>query len=185
MKNSEEIDGWFNYQELFDSLVQSVPDNGIFVECGAWLGKSSAYLCDLAKSRINIYIVDHWRGSANELDSTHKLATIQDIYPIFLENMGSRKFTPLRMSSLKASETFDDNSCDVVYIDMEHSYDAVKQDISYWLPKVKDGGTLAGHDYDWPGVKEAVLEMLGDEKNIITYKNSWIYKVNKNYAKNN
>ena len=174
MKNTNEIHGWFNYEHLFDKLVSSVPDNGIFVECGAWLGKSSSYLCDIAKDRIKIYIVDHWQGSIEERNTNHKLATEQDVYQIFLNNMGNRNFTALKMDSIQASKQFEDNSCDVVYIDMDHTYEAVKQDILLWLPKVKYNGFLAGHDYDWPGVKIAVDETLG--KNIAIEGTSWVFK---------
>jgi hypothetical protein len=57
---------------------------------------------------------------------------------------------------------------------MDHSYEAVKQDILHWLPKVKNNGFLAGHDYDWPGVKRAVDELF--ESNILIEGTSWIVR---------
>lgn len=49
---------------------------------------------------------------------------------------------------------------DFVYIDGNHSYDFVKQDIELYYPKVKHGGVLGGHDFFvcFPGVCRAVLE---------------------------
>lgn len=177
MKNYEQIQGWFDYKNTFDFLVSKVPDGGTFVECGAWLGSSSSYLCDIAGSRINIYIVDTWKGSPDELETTHKLATVTDIYEIFLNNMGGRNFVPIRMDSNEASKTFADLSCDVVYIDMTHTYEAVKQDIEDWLPKVKIGGYIAGHDYAeyFPGVVKAVDEKFKGRIEFID-KNSWIVR---------
>jgi predicted O-methyltransferase YrrM len=177
MKNWNEIQGWFNYQHTFNFLLSKVPDGGIFVECGAWLGCSSSYLCDMAKDRIKVYIVDTWKGSPDELTTTQSLATKIDIFSVFLDNMGDRKFTPLKMDSREAAATFEDNSLDVVYIDMTHTYDAVRQDISYWLPKVKDGGYIAGHDYanNAPGVIQAVNEAFGDKVTIMDG-NCWIVK---------
>lgn len=49
--------------------------------------------------------------------------------------------------SLEAAQQFDDESLDFVYIDGDHSYQAVMDDIEAWLPKVKPGGILAGDDY--------------------------------------
>ena len=48
---------------------------------------------------------------------------------------------------------------------MEHTYTAVTKDIDLWLPKVKVGGYLSGHDYsaDWHDVVRAVDEKLGKE----------------------
>jgi len=178
MKKHNEIQGWFNYPNAYDFLVSKVPDNGIFVECGAWLGSSSSYLCDIAKDRINVFIVDSWRGSENELTTNHKLATQTDIYKIFLDNMGERKFTPIRKHSLEAVEDFEDESCDVVYIDMDHRYEAVKNDIKHWISKVKTGGYIAGHDYA-PYAKESVVKAVDDffgENNVTVMDgNSWIH----------
>jgi hypothetical protein len=53
----------------------------------------------------------------------------------------------VRASSEIASNMFQDESLDFVYIDANHAYDFVKQDIELWYPKVKKGGYLWGHDY--------------------------------------
>lgn len=177
MRNHLDIDGWFNYQLTYDFLLSKVPDGGTFVECGAWLGKSSSYLCDQAKDRIKVYIVDTWEGSPNETNNHQILVTQEDIYQKFLHNMGYRKYTPLKMDSCVAAATFEDNSLDVVYIDMTHTYEAVKQDIACWLPKVKDEGYIAGHDYAAyaPGVIQAVNEAFGDKVTVMDG-NCWIVK---------
>jgi predicted O-methyltransferase YrrM len=161
MKTSKQIDGWFNHQRAYDYLLDNMPQDGKFVELGAWLGKSSAYLCDKATLQ-QITIVDTWKGSPNELTTTHKLATEVDIYKLFVENMGSRKYKAIKATSKTASKKFANESLDVVFIDLTHTYEAVKEDIKLWLPKVKKGGYLAGDDYqeNWKGVIQAVDELL-------------------------
>jgi len=52
------------------------------------------------------------------------------------------------------------NEFDFVYIDAAHNYESVRQDIAAWWPRIHGGGYLAGHDYDIPGVKEAVREHI-------------------------
>ena len=54
------------------------------------------------------------------------------------------------------------NTYDFVYIDADHSYQSVKQDIHLWFPKVRSGGVICGHDYSssWPGVMQAVDEFI-------------------------
>lgn len=54
---------------------------------------------------------------------------------------------------------------DFVYIDANHEYISVKEDIELWYPLVKKGGILGGHDFSasFPGVAKAVLEFV--EKN--------------------
>lgn len=55
-----------------------------------------------------------------------------------------------------------DRSVDLVFLDGDHSFAGVMEDWHEWLPKVKPGGWLAGHDYGDKrfGVKKAVDESL-------------------------
>jgi predicted O-methyltransferase YrrM len=174
MKTTSQIDGWFNHQAAYDYLLANMPKDGTFVELGAWLGKSSSYLCDKATGQ-NIFIVDTWKGSPNELTTTHKLATKQDIYKLFVENMGDRKYTAIKATSKAAARKFKAESLDVVFIDLTHTYEAVKEDIKLWLPKVKKGGYIAGDDYheNWKGVIQAVDELLPHATFI---DDCWIYQ---------
>ena len=53
---------------------------------------------------------------------------------------------------------------DFVYIDANHSYDFVREDIAYWYSKVKPGGVIGGDNFEarYPGVARAVLEFVED-----------------------
>jgi hypothetical protein len=75
----------------------------------------------------------------------------------------------IRSCSFEAAEHFPDEYFDYVYIDADHSYEAVKRDLADWYPKVRKGGILAGHDYverESPrvqyGVKRAVDEFVSE-----------------------
>ena len=60
--------------------------------------------------------------------------------------------------SLDFCKTIEDQSIDLVYIDGNHSYSFVKEDIAHWMPKIKNGGIIGGHDWDWEGVRNAILD---------------------------
>ena len=66
----------------------------------------------------------------------------------------------LRMHTVEAAHEFDDKSIDFVFVDADHSYEGVKADLEAWIPKIRSGGMIAGHDYteEFPGVIEAVHE---------------------------
>jgi predicted O-methyltransferase YrrM len=83
----------------------------------------------------------------------------------------------LREQSIKASESFSDESIDLVFIDAIHTYEAVINDIMVWLPKIKNGGVLCGHDYCVSsfGVIMAVNELLGVDNVRIGADNTWFY----------
>jgi predicted O-methyltransferase YrrM len=90
--------------------------------------------------------------------------------------MGNRIFTPIRKYSTDAASDFENESLDVVFIDMSHEYKDVKLDIETWLPKVKRSGHLAGHDASWPGVKRAIEEKFLHTNNLYTSPGDcWLY----------
>lgn len=66
----------------------------------------------------------------------------------------------LRSTSVDALKQIPDNYLDLVYIDADHSYESVKQDVEGWYKKVKPGRILAGHDFLHNGVNKAVTEFV-------------------------
>jgi hypothetical protein len=62
--------------------------------------------------------------------------------------------------SWKAADQVEDESLDFFFLDADHMEDSVRKDLAAWMPKVKKGGWLMGHDISWPGVKAAVDEIV-------------------------
>lgn len=69
----------------------------------------------------------------------------------------------LRMKTDEASKLIEDESLDFVFIDADHSYEGCNNDIKNWMPKVKKGGYVIGHDIFWEGVNKALKENFGDD----------------------
>jgi len=68
------------------------------------------------------------------------------------------KIVWIRKLSVEAAKDIEDNSLDFVYIDANHDYEFVRDDIKVWTPKVKIGGMVAGHDIERESVLKAVKE---------------------------
>lgn len=66
----------------------------------------------------------------------------------------------IKEKAADAAKFIADNSLDFVYIDGNHDYEFVVEDILLYYPKVKEGGLLSGHDYHWESVKRAVDEFV-------------------------
>ena len=69
------------------------------------------------------------------------------------------------------------DSLDFVFVDADHSAHGVSMDILAWLPKIKIGGVIAGHDYEnprYPELKTAVDNLLPQAKKVSTM--SWYYE---------
>jgi predicted O-methyltransferase YrrM len=175
----QNIDGWFNFQDIYDHVVNLGKDGDHFVEVGAWKGQSAAYMAvSIVNSGKNIKfdVVDTWLGSAEH--QTDDLVITDSLYNHFLENLKPVEayYTPVRMTSLEAAALYADESLDFVLLDASHAYEDVKADIQAWLPKIKSGGILAGDDYqhEWQGVMDAVTEMIPEP--LIFGWCTWVYQ---------
>jgi hypothetical protein len=178
-------ENWFTFPRLYSYFVDKINNGGSIVEIGSYKGQSTVYMAvEIANSNktIDFYAIDTWEGSAENIDesSPHFNININELYSTYLNNISSvsKYIRNIKSSSIEASKLFKKKSLDIVFIDACHEYSCVHQDISTWLPKVKSGGILAGHDYNhgWPGVNAAVHEILGIQ-NIKTQEYCWIYEV--------
>lgn len=159
-------DNLFDYQDLYTRIVNEFNSGSVFVEVGCLQGRSAAYMCvEIANSAksIDFYCVDIWEDWWNYDTNCGD----KNVYGTFLSNLSpvSEYFIPMKLHSADAAAKFKDNSIDFVFIDANHEYEHVKNDILAWYPKIKPGGILAGHDY-FPdptnGVYVAVNEIFGD-----------------------
>jgi predicted O-methyltransferase YrrM len=154
---------WFNYQNIYKRIVESVPEGGHIVEVGAWKGASTSYLAVEAQhKKLRIDVVDTWSGSQEHKD----ISDIREnsLFETFIDNLRPviNLINPIRTDSISASKMYDEESLDAVFIDADHRYESVKADILAWMPKAKKGGILAGHDYTLThsGVILAVDELV-------------------------
>jgi predicted O-methyltransferase YrrM len=89
----------------------------------------------------------------------------------------------MRETSLNAAEKIEDEFLDIVFIDAEHTYKGVREDISLWENKVRSGGVISGHDYDhpnFPEVKIAVDEWCSKGDYLLNLENGYVWWVTKN-----
>ena len=171
------VEGWFDFQSIYDAAVEDAKDGDIFVEVGVFKGKSLCYLAAKIKEsgkRIKLFGIDLFvQGSE-----------IGEVRSNISQAGGSEFCEVIQCDSARAAGMFRDQACTFVFIDAKHEYEFVKRDIEAWLPKVKPGGTIAGHDFkaqDWPGVVKAVEEVFGGKakpvSNAIGGYPSWVYTV--------
>ena len=105
-----------------------------------------------------IYAIDLFTGTPtqNQQFDTYVDATSR-IKKYGLEN----NITLIRTHSLDCDW---EKAIDVLHIDADHGYNAVKEDLVKYIPFVNDGGIVIFDDYDTshPGVQKAVHELVGE-----------------------
>lgn len=119
------------------------------VEVGSWKGFSTVYLAEVAAHwQGYVFAVDHWKGSPGTWNVP--IAQSQDVLSTFRHNVAAlgyeRVVKPMVMDSVTAASVFRSRSLDVVFVDGDHRYSGVRADIEAWLPKIRIGGILCGHD---------------------------------------
>ena len=167
----QNLNGWFNMEAQYLQLLDFCESDSIYVELGAWKGKSTCFIATEIlnkKPGIKFYTIDTFGGTTQisdkqEIDAYNR--EDKNILEQFIINIEPIKdiVNYIISESHTASENFEDGSVDVIFIDAGHSYDAVKNDLIYWLPKMKSNSIMSGHDYTnaWPGVVKAVDEIFG------------------------
>lgn len=166
--------GWFDWQETYREWVRTAPPKAIIVEVGVAFGKSIAFLANeaIAQNRPDLVIVgvDPWIPEDWVLrDCKQLLDDHGGFYEAFVASM--TKFAPkalhrialLKRRSVDAAAYMAEIDWRpwAVYIDGDHSEEAVSNDIAAWLPLVQDGGVIAGHDFGGFGVEPAVRRAFG------------------------
>lgn len=148
------------------SILRRLPDGPVRgAEVGVFGGALSARL--LSRPDLQLTMIDSWEGDgAAYADGNDWHATLsqdqQDRYywaAVSATAGASDRREIIKARSLDAAKQIADASLDFVFLDADHSAHAVAADISAWLPKVKPGGLICGHDYGhalFPGVKLAV-----------------------------
>ncbi len=139
--------------------VRGAGANGAMAEIGSFQGDGTGIF---SPAFALVYAVDPWAGGYDDGD----IASRFDMAAVEAEFDRRRRGWPnvrkFKATSEEAALSFADGLLDFVYIDGCHMYESVKRDIAVWLPKVRAGGFIGGHDFNMDGVRAAVAESLGD-----------------------
>jgi hypothetical protein len=133
----------------------AAPRGGVCAEIGVWQGGFSRRIVELRKPR-ELHLIDPWQfipslpermyGGLIAKSQSDMDAIMASVVARFADNKAVKVH---RTTSLEAAKRFPESYFDWVYIDGDHSYDAVHADLNAWFPKVKLGGKIVLDDYTW------------------------------------
>ncbi len=150
-----------NTKQPFGELLEALNLKGFGVEIGVNKGNHAQVIVDTTPLS-KIYLVDCWECT-EENNSYGDQKAQEDVYSFVLNRFkGNNRVEILKKYSVDAANTFPDKHFDFVYIDANHDYEFVKQDIEAWYPKVKIGGIFSGHDYSKNRSKAGVVKAVDE-----------------------
>jgi len=160
--------GWMREDELAWLWQEAalIPPGETWVEVGTWKGRSFAATVLGAAEGSCVVAVDTWLGSPNELGTTHREAlaggdgVFQAFLQVFRRLLGLRPDVDIGFvrtySTAAACYWPRAKTVETVFIDGAHDTESVRKDFEAWLPLLKPGGRLIGHDREHPSVQAAI-----------------------------
>jgi hypothetical protein len=146
-------------------LLLNDPKTAKIAEVGVAEGRFSLEILNWGID--HLYLVDIWETKNFFGDAASPQSWHDSNYNEAKERVSnfSNKVTFLKGLSSNMAKDIEEDSLDMVYLDACHTYEAVLEDLEVYLPKLKKGGIMAGHDFLNPtyGVNKAVYEFA--EKN--------------------
>lgn len=120
-------------------------------EIGVCTGRYSEVLCRY-NPKGSLFCIDPWTDYEEYVERHlhYKNGFAKDVandYEMAKQRLAKYKCTLIKEYSVDAAAKFPDGSLDFVYIDGNHSFQYVIDDIAAWSKKVRVGGIISGHDY--------------------------------------
>lgn len=141
------------------------------VEVGVWRGHTSAALFETFPG-LHLDLIDLWLETG-----FRSTVSVADAYieAKYVTDFAAHRRNIVIGDSVETAKKYADESFDFVFVDANHTYERVLQDLKAWWPKLKQGGLFLGHDYNGRldkkgkfGVKQAVDEFaVSVEKDVV------------------
>ncbi len=189
------IRGWMLERELqvIESWAKQLQSGSVVVEVGTFYGRS-AYCFAATAPLSTVYCFDKWQGEV-EQEGSIPLSSREELgYPLpgmvntfehFQSNVSGLANIKAKMIETPTNIKWDGTPVDLFFIDAAHSNPSDWEYIEYWLPHVKPGGWICGHDFmpytrEFPDVIDNVYKLQKIlNKKVQTYKNTSLWRIQK------
>lgn len=127
--------------------------NMVVFELGTYTGKSALTILPYVRQmNAKLYCVDWFRGNPGvdaEITTSYQNWNILDVFLNNIHEAGYEDYVTVLVGTADSvASMVRDNIADFIFIDADHRYSHVKNDILNWYPKLKNGGLICGHDFE-------------------------------------
>lgn len=194
-----DVPGWINDADwLYERIISECDDGDHLIEIGTFFGQSACRMGELIREsgkNIKFDTIDTFeqiepsmkagfhppqfrKYKESEQLNTSPMSSVVQMHLNLLDL--SDYVNIVICDSRLAHKLYDDNSLKMVYLDGNHEYDTIKQDLNNYWKKIKTGGFLVGDDFGYTDVEMAVIDFLNENEisfdNFDSYDFSFIIK---------
>lgn len=171
---------------LIEHWAKEVPENGIIVEIGSFVGRSAWHWAKSAHPSVTVYAIDTWDSdlfvkyksrrhtwSGNSMPREEVECCIEH----FIENTKDcPNIIPVQARSPFLPPEIDEKlkQVDLVYIDDSHFNPEFQNNLSFWSKRIKPKGVFCGDDFIAPDVLRSVANYARkNRKQLYARSNFW------------
>jgi predicted O-methyltransferase YrrM len=165
-------------EQICNFIKEKIGDDLLIVEIGSYCGSGSTIIANTFKNS-KLFCVDPWEKYVEDCsiyDINKQELELKEAEQIFDKKiLNYNNVIKNKMASIEFAKNITNETIDFVYIDGNHQYSSVKEDIEIWKPKIKQGGIIGGHDYHWESVQRAIHEHFKSPPDKTFIDGSWLY----------
>jgi hypothetical protein len=162
------VPGWMKESDLqaIERIAQGLPEAGVAVEIGSFLGRSAVAWAQSAPTA-TLHCIDVWSEPGWFEDPGGAPAPAGDLSRYTGSYEGTFRavtgpYPNVIVHQGRSTDPWDIADVDLVFVDGDHSFAAVRADLEYWSSRLQAGGLLCGHDFSSHpsliGVTQAVMD---------------------------
>lgn len=170
--------------EVFYPWIDACNELSIYVELGTFVGGNLARVADRGRNKpIRFVGIDNYEflnisGKAQKENDLQDHMDFELVCRNNLDSVNLKNVELIKSETNIAANLFDDQSIDCLFIDATHTvHDYHMNEFKIWVPKVKDGGIICGHDWPTQHIQSAVKEYFKGYDIKITSTNGAYYLI--------
>jgi len=166
-----------NNSEDLKDFIKDIPKNSVLLEVGTGCGVSTMMFAKRCKKVVSIDGYDKLKPYG--VMTKERFIESEKRFRKYINRFKKlkKKVNQIKEISSKAVERFSDGEFDIVYLDGDHFPESFRSDLHNWLPKIKEGGILSGHDYQITHVPSVLKEIMGRQPDKLYKDGSWMYQL--------
>lgn len=157
------VEGWLSREEAraLQQLACNVPVNGSIVEIGTYRGRSAIAIAEAIdpSSGVRVFAIDPHDPFIGVNGGQYGPVDQQELYKAVADRQLGSIIAVICLSSEAVAIGWDRGSVDLLWLDGDHSYEGLRNDLACWIPHLDSNGVVAFHDTNLPAVQTVIREL--------------------------